>query len=651
MNKIIVSFATLLIFISGCAVRLPPTYEKNGQAFGWTKGMGENFRDTWYDYYECGLSYLEGDYFEQTIWAMDASIRRLSENRQKDRRMARTYGMHFIDYFPHREKGIALYYLSRYEAAKNQLEMSVSQYPSEKAYIYLDKVRQKLFEKSETPAAVPELHVSVDGKRDAKGRILTNAAPITVAIRAKDERFVSRITLRNRPLFLEKSEQAVKVRERLFLDEGQHRIVVSAQNLMRRTASESVEIIADRTAPMIALTDYEPGITAQGVLVDRWPGVRLLANGEQIAVSNSEETAFSLPPKLADAGVVLEAEDMAGNRTELRIGEPSLAGRRSPLLAGNGVPVMFSAWDSQAPVIRITNGLQDGDTVFRETVGIGVRISGKRAIETIRINKTRIPAPKGAVVSFVHQMHLSRGANPVEISATDSDGKRETVHLMIHRSIPEAFQLKHRFGMMLSAFESATGTAFGSSIYALIVRDMAERKRFRIGLENDLQDAELLRETSLIDEPASDGLLLGNAYRTVRGLEIAVRLVDTQSRILAFADAYEEAADGVSLKTLAYRLCEKLHRRAPLMHGRIESVNAGNLELVPEHWEPEAARLIRGWPMLIYTQSDKSNMMTGVDAAILGNARITKTPSLHRLTATPEGCRIKNPANCRAITR
>ena len=60
--------------------------------------------------------------------------------------MARTYGMHFIDYFPHRELGIVYYEMRKMDAAKKELELSLVHFPTAKARFYLDRVRKALIE-------------------------------------------------------------------------------------------------------------------------------------------------------------------------------------------------------------------------------------------------------------------------------------------------------------------------------------------------------------------------------------------------------------------------------------------------------------------------------------------------------------------------
>ena len=74
-------------------------YTRDGNTYGQVRGT---FRHKWWDYYERGLSFADGRFFEEAARDYKSAI----DGRKKDQRMARTYGMHFVDYFPTRELGI-----------------------------------------------------------------------------------------------------------------------------------------------------------------------------------------------------------------------------------------------------------------------------------------------------------------------------------------------------------------------------------------------------------------------------------------------------------------------------------------------------------------------------------------------------------------
>ncbi|MBW1855049.1 MAG: tetratricopeptide repeat protein, partial [Deltaproteobacteria bacterium] len=128
---VIVSRVILLSFIcsflTGCAVEKGNVYEKDGRLYGTTDGL---FKAKWDDYYHRGgHSYGEGGFWEDA----SADFRKALQKRGRDQRRARTYGMHFIDYFPNRELGIAYFNLGKFKEAMQLLEASLASVESARA--------------------------------------------------------------------------------------------------------------------------------------------------------------------------------------------------------------------------------------------------------------------------------------------------------------------------------------------------------------------------------------------------------------------------------------------------------------------------------------------------------------------------------------
>ena len=112
----VLSLLLLPCMIVGCAVEQGKVYIKDGKQYGVTSSL--IWRGEWWNYYERGSSYAEGAFWPDAIADFQEAIRQ----RRNDQRRARTYGLHFIDYFPHRELGIAYYHVGRYPEAIHELE-------------------------------------------------------------------------------------------------------------------------------------------------------------------------------------------------------------------------------------------------------------------------------------------------------------------------------------------------------------------------------------------------------------------------------------------------------------------------------------------------------------------------------------------------
>ncbi|MBI2423837.1 MAG: hypothetical protein HYV27_13485 [Candidatus Hydrogenedentes bacterium] len=90
----------------------------------------------WYHYYERGLQFLEDMQYALAV----ADFQRALEARPVESQRARTYGMHFIPYFPSRELGIAYFHLGENDEAKSALQHSMDQLPSDRAQEYLNQL-------------------------------------------------------------------------------------------------------------------------------------------------------------------------------------------------------------------------------------------------------------------------------------------------------------------------------------------------------------------------------------------------------------------------------------------------------------------------------------------------------------------------------
>jgi len=91
---------------------------------------------TWYNFYENGQNLMKkGDYDRALMAFQAAASLEFKENKQ-----ARTYGMNFIEYFPHREMGVCYYFIGEMSNARRELELSLAFVKSARAQEYLGKI-------------------------------------------------------------------------------------------------------------------------------------------------------------------------------------------------------------------------------------------------------------------------------------------------------------------------------------------------------------------------------------------------------------------------------------------------------------------------------------------------------------------------------
>ena len=310
----------------GCASDSQRIYVKEGKEYGKVKGA---FRHRWWNYYERGLSYADGEFYKEA----QSDLREALRQRDKDQRMARTYGMHFIDYFPHRELGAVYYQLGNLGLAKEELDLSLSQFPSAKARFYLDRVRKALIEQKALKITPPRL--TLDFKTQ---EVWTRRDPVVISGLAEDEQYVAAIRIRGVPLFLEGSKKRIPFSEPLVLAQGPHTIEVEARNLLGKATKRQVVIHVDRQGPLVTIDELrideiaaEKKIVLSGFLYDEAGVSEVLINNMEIPIRPGVEVPFRKNLTVDTSVLELVARDRLGNQTSASIPFPSLKSAIPPL--------------------------------------------------------------------------------------------------------------------------------------------------------------------------------------------------------------------------------------------------------------------------------------------------------------------------------
>ncbi|MBM3225694.1 MAG: hypothetical protein FJZ47_18105, partial [Candidatus Tectomicrobia bacterium] len=80
----------ILLVLLGCAVEQGTVQIKGGKPYGVTSS--DVWRGRWWNYYERGVSYAEGEFWDEAIRDLQEALKQ----RDSDQRRARTYGLHFV---------------------------------------------------------------------------------------------------------------------------------------------------------------------------------------------------------------------------------------------------------------------------------------------------------------------------------------------------------------------------------------------------------------------------------------------------------------------------------------------------------------------------------------------------------------------------
>ena len=624
---------SLLAWSLGCAEQgVAPVYTKEGKEYGKTKGA---FRHRWWNYYERGVSYGEGEFYSEAA----ADFKTAIEQRYDDQRMARTYGMHFIDYFPHRELGITQYRMGNLNAAGEELELSIRQFPTAKARFYLDRVRKALIEEEGKKTTPPGLVLDPE-----KEEVWTREDPVIVKGVAEDEQYVAGISIRGRPVFMEGAEKRVLFREALHLPQGDHEVSVEARNLVGGMTVRKVLIHVDREGPVITLEKVETGPSGNlltGSAYDRAGVAEVKIDGVGVVRLRDQEVLFEHVLPVGRKEAVLVAKDELGNETAVTfpVLPPTKAGFLIRLASADPSLVLagiLGSKDSRPPDIRL-KGWTESQTVMLEKAYIEGQVMDEGTVAGLSINGVPVLRREGQYVFFNYLAELQKGQNRIVIEARDQAGNQITKAISVTREIPKALQLQERLSTTVLPFEqsgAASETSF--SFQDRLTDTLVDLNRFRVVERNKLDlvlQEQKLSRTELIDKStalrtgklvAAQSIVTGTIVETRTGIEIVARMIDTEtSEILAIQDVYDEAKDLAALRVLAEGLALKIHRDFPLVGGFIlqRKGDAVFTDLGEDKIKLQRRLILYREEPLKHPATGK---MLGVDNVIIGHARVTQ---------------------------
>jgi tetratricopeptide (TPR) repeat protein/TolB-like protein len=629
-------------FFHGCAQQPAGTvYVKDGKQYGVVESG--TFRHRWWNYFERGQSYTEGKFYQNAVSDFQEAIRQ----REKDQRRARTYGMHFIDYFPHRELGIVYFEMGELQKARMELALSLSQFPSAKAQFYLDRVRKKLFEEEMKEVLPPKLSLDFKSKT-----IWTRADPVILAGSAEDEHYIKTIMMNGVPIFLEHSQKQVAFQKKMVLAQGRHVVEVEAYNIVGKRASQQVTIVVDREGPMISLENVavKKGLSGKqialaGFLFDQAGVVDLRINGHQLSIKPGTEVSFTYQLSTDAAEIELIGGDRLGNNTTARISLTDLlaaddnrviyAGLSSDL----GYPVqaaVFGTRDTRAPEITL-RGWTDEQTVYLEKVYLEGQVKDEHHVVGLEIQSKPILKRKGKLILFSQFIELAEGKNQIAIRARDEKGHVAEKTISIIRRVPKALQLAERMSLTVLPFDQKGDlTTASDSCQDFLIDALVNQDRFQVVERNKLDiilREQKLSRTNLIDEKtalkigrlvAAQSLVAGSIIQSRLGSEIIARMIDTEtSDILAVVDVYDEVTNISSLRSLSEGLAIKLHREFPLIDGLVVQKKGNSIFSDLGKSKIKVRRRL-----IVFREEPVKHPVTGKwlgsDNVILGRAQVTQ---------------------------
>ena len=616
----------LLLYSLPAFPQKAPECIKNGVKYGVVSGA---FLGEWWNYQERAMSYIDGECYAPALDDITKAI----ELRQKlvkkdcDQRRARGYGMHFVDYFGHRERGVALYRLGKLDEAQQELELSLSCVESGKAQFFLDQLRKNKIESGNLDKTPPEVQVS-----EPVNKSYTNSSSVKISGKATDDSLVKEIWVGSDAVVIPISQKEVSFSEPKDLNPGWNNFRIRAIDITGKEKSADCSIYLDQEGPEVSIADIKQVTPAEvevsGELADASPISKLVLNNKEIPLEagRSFKARLSVAPEWK---IFFKASDQAGNVTEGVINlatepkgamlekrhtvqEASLDGdyQSYPGWAFQNYQMPFSFqmensgramaelaftelyWnlkekydnytDKEPPVIKL-RGFQNETTVYFPELYLEGLVSDASNLKEVTINNKNLLGAQRKNMFFNYIVPLAPGLNQIVIRAVDISGNVAERPIRVNRIVPVVHQLNERMVVsMLPFYQMGQVKEIGAVGYDNLITAIVNQKRFsfvdRSKIEAIVKELRLSAE-QLVD-PAytlkvgkmtqSEGMIVGYVKETPSAIEIYAQLVDVDSgEVLTEKDAYKEDKSLDAVKFITRGLAIRLREDFPVVEGKV----------------------------------------------------------------------------------
>ncbi|MCP4352412.1 MAG: hypothetical protein GY795_43690 [Desulfobacterales bacterium] len=619
-------FLAVLLCLEGCkTIPKPLCTDKNGKMYGVTYGV---FRGIWWRHYKRALVFASCNYWKEAEFNLLEAIKQ----QEGDKRRLLTYGMHPIDYFPHRELGIIKFKQEQFELSIKELTASLITEKSAKAHIYLDRARRALIEKNKLDRYPPEITII-----SPRSPCLTNALSVLINGVAKDDTFVSGVTVGIEKVRINVSDVEIPFSMEVPVTSGENTIQIFATDLTGKTSHTALMVNVDRTCPTIGIDMPAEGtlipetriVHLSGYAYDEDSGiVEVIINGQKFQYAGEKDVQIktNVYLKPGEKDVVIDAKDRVGNIHSVKIplSDSVETNVWSNLLAENTTsPAIIFAngkgmIDRTPPAIEMKDIDKIQITYLDHTV-----ISGKaydnKGITSLFINGKQILKTSTPVRTtyFSHIVRLNEGENIVNIRAIDISGYSNALDVKITRKPPKFQETGLQLQVVVDTFEresviDGTDRKLSHGFEEMLTIAMTKLNRFVINIKKkNIQDD-------------IDYILSGRIIEHKNSVDIYARLIDIETNnILAAANVYEENVDKSVMNKLSYWLALELADQLPVIEGRVLEtdgrriiVNIGREKHIKQGMKLIVYQL--GKPIL----DSSGNVIDLGDIKVLGQARI-----------------------------
>lgn len=508
------------------------------------------YRGKWWNYYSRGRWYADGSYWDEAV----QDFKRAINLRSVDERSARSYGLHFLEYFAHRELGVVYYNQGKYEEAKQELETSLSTADSARAKYYLNKSNEAVIKTKKAEIEPPQIKIS----SHAPGEIL-NTSTVKISGTASGDGYVNTMSIQGKRLFIELAEKDLKFSQNVLLADGDNEIALEATDLVGKSTQRKLRLTLDMHPPAIYLDDVQIHqkdgkqiATVKGTIVDNCCLKYLYINDKEIHLESNSEMSFDEDIVLrGEKKISIRAADIAGN--EIRGEQPldvkatlwphdirnhtkyanqtaTMAVRvASDRLDKTGVKTLLvhqennasqstTGGTSPSPVRKkkgkSKGSLSPNDTqidkvppvlhtdlkpaiVYNPNLFINIEAHDDAGIAKIFVNQTPLEIRQGKHVFINHLLTLNEGENRVFIKAIDTQGNETQIPpINITRKTFKLLETEARYTVALLPLRIVSENSVPSeTIYSLLLKAFDEEpRRFNFVERDKAKLEEILRE-------------------------------------------------------------------------------------------------------------------------------------------------------------
>ena len=513
------------------------------------------YRGKWWNYYVRGRWYADGGYYNEAIQDFKRSV----SLRSRDERSARSYGLHFWEYFAHRELGIVYYNQEKYEEAKKELEASLSTADSARTKFYLNKCNEAILKITKSDQEPPQIKISshADGE-------FVNIPIITLKGVVSDDccAISNNILIQGKKLFIELAEKNINFSEDVSLRPGENVICMEASDLTGKSAQRNLKITLDIHPPILYLDDVrilqkdgKQIASVKGTVVDDYGLKELYINDTEVHIHSHKEDNFDEDIVLTDGNKIsFKVVDIAGNETK---GKQQLDTKASlwpedtqdsvkyvyhsthkpiliaaskfdkssivSLLAVQDVNVSQSSPpDSSAPDENNGEEAKPEQTLpqstVKDTVPPVIHTDIKSAIvydanlffsgdahddsgvDKLSVNQNPLEIRQGKHVFFNHFLTLKEGENTITVKAVDSQGNETQLPpVKITKKTFELLETDARYTVALLPLRVFTEKGVPSeTIYSMLLKAFDEEpKRFNFVERDRTKLEEILHEQKI----------------------------------------------------------------------------------------------------------------------------------------------------------